>query len=296
MSAAHPGHAETTVKNRVKVILLAAAALLAAGLAFWLWPRPLTVTPYEIQTELTAPVRIVQLTDLHGREFGEGSTDLIALTAQQQPDLILMTGDMLPEEGDLSSVCRLVQTLSDVAPVYYSLGNRENDRVKAGDTAWRTALEAAGATVLELSYADITVNGQALRIGGYYGYYGAPHMDTRDTALQQEKSAFTEDFENTDRQKLLLCHIPTAWLDWRYIDSYDAGIVFSGHYHGGLIRLPLSDRGLYAPYVGLFPEYTKGLFLGKTSACVLSTGLSGDRGIPRICNPPEICVTELLPR
>lgn len=282
--------------KRTKAILFPLLAAFLAFLTFWLWPRSLTATHYEVPADLTAPVRVVQLTDLHGREFGEENAELIALVAQQQPDLILMTGDMLSDDGDAAVVCRLITALTEWAPVYFSYGNVESDRAEAGDTAWYAALEAAGATVLADSYTDVTVNGQALRIGGYYGYYGAAHMDTKDPALQAEKAAFSTDFPQTDRQKILLSHIPTGWLDWNYIDKYDAGIVFSGHYHGGLIRLPLVERGLFAPYAGFFPKYTGGLFMGSASACILSTGLDGRHGIPRIYNPPEICVADLLPR
>lgn len=285
------------MSSRTKTVLLVLAAVLAILLTYWLWPRPLTATHYEVATDLTAPIRIVHLTDLHGREFGEDNADLIALVAEQQPDLIFMTGDMFSaEEADSSVICQLAAALTEIAPLYYSFGNHENERIKSGDTAWCDALDAAGATLMELAYKDISVNGQDLRIGGYYGYYGTPHMDTKDPTLQAEKVAFSAVFEQTDRQKILLSHIPTGWLDWNYIDKYDVGIVFAGHYHGGLIRIPLLDRGLYAPYVGFFPEYTRGLFVGEKSACVLSAGLSGEHGVPRIYNPPEICVVDLLPR
>ena len=103
---------------------------------------------------------------------------------------------------------------------------------------------------------------------------------------------FAEQFERTDRLKFLLCHIPTAWLDWEYIDCYPVDVVFSGHYHGGQIRLP-GIGGLVAPYVGLFPEYTKGVFYGEQAVCVLSAGVGTEENIPRINNFPEVVVVDL---
>lgn len=281
------------MKKRTK-ILLAAAIILVAALSFWLWPRPLTATHYELDTEVTAPIRIVQLTDLHGRLFGENNEQLVDLISKQNPDLIFMTGDMFDYDNeDLTVAKELISALSNIAPVYYSYGNHEVEWMSTFSDDLKTVLSAAGATVLDTEYVDTAVNGQKLRIGGYYGYYRTPHMETHDEAEQAEKIAFADDFENTDRQKLLLCHIPTSWLDWERIDEHEVGVVFCGHYHGGQIRLPIIDRGVYAPYVGWFPEYTEGIFEGESAACVLSAGLGATGGIPRIYNAPEIVVVDL---
>jgi hypothetical protein len=39
--------------------------------------------------------RIVQLSDLHSREFGNGNTRLLNAVQEQFPDMIVMTGDMV---------------------------------------------------------------------------------------------------------------------------------------------------------------------------------------------------------
>ena len=265
-------------------------------IVFWLWPRGLTDTQYEIEADITKPIRIVQLSDLHGAQFDENNQELILLVKEQQPDLIFMTGDMLDcEEADVDEICSLISKLSEIAPVYYSYGNHETELMRSSAIDLKTLLEKAGARVLELEYEDVTVNGQELRIGGYAGYYRTPVMDTTDEAEQAEMLAFADDFENTDRQKLLLAHIATSWTDWERINKHLVGVVFSGHYHGGQVRFPLINRGLYAPYVGWFPEYTKGVFEGDCATCVLSAGLGSTPGIPRIYNAPEIVVVDLVP-
>ena len=110
----------------------------------------------------------------------------------------------------------------------------------------------------------------------------------------QAERAFADEFENTNRVKILLCHIPTPWLDWGYIDQFPVDLVLSGHYHGGQVRLPLIG-GLYAPYVGFFPEYTRGIFQGEKATCVLSVGAGTENGLPRINNMPEMVVVEMKP-
>lgn len=89
--------------------------------------------------------------------------------------------------------------------------------------------------------------------------------------------------------------LPLPWVDWDYIDKFPVDVVFSGHYHGGVIRLPLLDRGVYAPYTGFFPKHTKGVFVGTQATCVLSAGLGSEHAVPRINNPPEVAVVDLVP-
>lgn len=63
-----------------------------------------------------------------------------------------------------------------------------------------------------------------------------------------------------------------------------------------MIRVPIIDQGVIAPYVGWWPPYTKGVFVGEKSTCILSTGLGIEHGVPRLNNPPEIVVVDLVPR
>lgn len=283
--------------KRLHKIILYICSILLAVLIFWLWPRPLTATNYEIKADVTDSIRIVQLTDLHSRQFGSDNKRLVSLVAEQQPDLIFMTGDMInKDETDLSGICSLISDLSEIAPVYYSYGNSETAWISASNIDLSEDLTDAGARVLELEYDDVIVNDQELRIGGYAGYYRTPQMETKNKQIRAEKLAFADEFENTDRQKLLLAHIATSWTDWERINRHPVGIVFCGHYHGGQIRFPIINRGLFAPYVGWFPEYTKGVFYGDCATCVLSAGLGSNRNIPRIYNPPEIVVVDLIPK
>lgn len=255
----------------------------------------LTVTHYTLETDLTEQIRILQLTDLHSHVFGVGNDALIELVLEQQPDLIVMTGDMLDKSDENADVvCGLIESLSREVPVWYGYGNHETDWMERTGIDLGPILADAGATVVDCGYLDTQIRGQSLRIGGYHGYYRQPGMYDVTPAQMEAELDFADRFEDTDRFKLLLCHIPTAWLDWGYIDKFPVDLVLTGHYHGGQIRLPLLGP-LYAPYIGLFPEYTEGLFFGQKAACVLSRGLGTSPGIPRINNLPEITVIDLIP-
>lgn len=279
-------------------MLLAVVLLLFAACCYYLLQsRRLTVTHYEINEPLPKPLRIVQLSDLHSAEFGEGNRDLVTLVAEQEPDLIAMTGDMFSRmDEDCHVVTELITSLSTIAPVYYGLGNHETTWLNAPDEPLKDLFARAGATVLECEYVDVDINGVPLRIGGFSGFYGFTHMSGETQGQKVLEQRFFNSFTKTDRYKVLLNHIPTQWLDWHHIDDWHQDLILCGHYHGGQVRIPLLNQGLIAPYVGFWPKYTKGCFVGKTATCVLSAGLGNEYPfIPRFNNPPEIVVADLLP-
>lgn len=287
-------------KSRIWKIAALAALILCALVLLCFFSarrseRTLIVTHYEVTAPLRQAMRLVQLSDLHNHEFGEENGSLVARVRELEPDLILLTGDMLNgDEEDTAVMLRLVRDLRELAPVYCCLGNHELQwqRNFGGDLS--AMLEEAGAVVLEGEYLDVEYLGNRLRIGGYANYYRAPVMTTSDPEERRRDLQFADDFEDTDRYKILLNHIPTVWLDWQYRHEYPVDLVFCGHYHGGLVRLPLIG-GLYAPNIGFFPRYTKGLFPGIKAKVVLSAGLSFSGRGARINNPGEIVCVDLLP-
>lgn len=284
-----------------KLPLVILGIMLAVFLYYYVDSLFLQVEHYTVEANLNAPIRIVHLTDLHNAEFGANNSRLIERVAEQKPDVIFLTGDMLNGDNeDVEIVVHLVSELCTIAPVYYCYGNHETAWERNYEKDLHGILGAAGATVLESEYVDVEINGNTVRIGGYMGYWCRPHMLTDDPGKIAREFQFCSDFRykdlpnGEDTCRLLMNHIPTGWLDWRLIDDYDTGIIFSGHYHGGIVRVPIIDQGVVAPYVGWWPPYTKGVFVGEKSTCVLSAGLGLYRGIPRLNNSPEIVVVDLV--
>ena len=283
-------------RKRVLAVLLAIAAVIAWGVIGSKYG--LEVTNYVLSSpKLTAPIRVVQLTDLHNSEFGENNERLVRMVARQHPDLILMTGDMLNGREDETEIAvSLVRRLTEVAPVYFSYGNHEvtQEQVFARDL---TALfEEAGATVLNRTYEDVTVNGQTIRLGGIYGYC-LPEKYYYSGEATRWECEFLKEFQDTESYTLLLAHLPTCWIRNDNLDIWQIDCVVSGHEHGGQIRLPLIG-GLYAPDQGFFPGRSSGIYALQDGqrAMVLSRGLGSGVGVPRFGNVPEIVVVDILPQ
>ena len=293
---------------RRRILLLSAILLVLLGVLEGILSNTvLTVNRYTFSSpKLAQPMRIVLLSDLHGREYGAGNRRLLDAVAAQEPDMIALVGDFFDEtmdETEIDAICGFIHEVSAIAPVYFGIGNHERNVLsfqrdgffEAHDSPLAHRIEDAGAVILESEFLDLTICGNEIRLGGYMGYYRQPGMMAQRREDIPLELAFADEFENTERFKLLLNHIPTTWLDWHYVEKHPVDLALCGHYHGGVVRIPFLEQGLAAPYVGWFPPYTKGLFRGSQASCILTTGLAGYGKIPRFFNFPEVCVIDLIP-
>lgn len=238
---------------------------------------------YQINSDKIAiPIKVLQLTDLHNSEFGENNQELIDRIASQSPDLILLTGDLLNSGEFVTEIAaNLISSLCQIAPVYLSFGNHEIEYRDNFNRDIAQLYQSAGATVLNYEYKDIIINGQPLRIGGIYGYC-LPDKYLETGEADPGECKFLWDFENTDRYKILLSHLPIAWMKNDGLEEWDIDCVFSGHLHGGQVILP-GIGGVYAPDMGWFPGQLKGIFDSEDGKrhLVLSSGLGNTELVPR---------------
>lgn len=286
-------------KLKKRLMFLAILGILAIFLCLELYRSSsyLTIDHYEVHTDqVTAPVRVVQLSDLHNAEFGPDNINLLSMVAAEEPDLILFTGDLVTgsiKETDVAM--NLLERLVKIAPVYISIGNHEQLHQKNFGSDVTAMFEHRGAKVLEYAWEDIEVNGQSLRVGGISGC-GLPAEFLKTGEANPEECAFLEEFQDTARYTLLMCHMPVAWIRNSGIDYWDTDLVFAGHAHGGQVVLP-GLGGVYAPDMGFFPGQLEGLISSDDGekTLVLSSGLGSSSIIPRFNNPPQILVLDILP-
>lgn len=283
-------------KHTVKIVSIVVICF-AIFLTVLLSNTRIHAVSYSIPLEnLTFPARLILLSDLHGKSFGRENSRLIAKIEEQTPDVIFLDGDLIDrssDSADVQELLRLIKRLHEIAPVYFAPGNHELEYMQT-DTSLLTQVAEAGAVVVNDSYADVTLAGQPLRIGGTMGhafYFGRSEEEFSSSPEYQ----FLKAFEDTDVPKICLAHMPDTFIFNGAYYLWNVDLVLSGHTHGGLIRLPFIG-GLYAPMQGWFPEYDRGYFrLGEHMQMVISAGLSGHGMIPRINNPPEIVVIDLVP-
>lgn len=286
----------TGLKKRIW-ILAALAVCLLLGLELYRSNCCLTVE-YETfsSDKITESIRIVHLSDLHNREFGENNRQLLDRVSGQKPDLILFTGDLVTGHiKETDTAMNLVEELVKIAPVYVSVGNHEQQHENNFGSDLTGMLNYRGAKVMEYSYEDVTVKGQNLRVGGISGYC-VPEIYLWTGEAKVAECNYLKEFQDTSRCTLLMCHMPVCWIRNDAISYWDADVVFSGHAHGGQFRLPLLG-GVCAPDMGLFPGRLEGQFPSRdgTKTMIISRGLGSSVPVPRLNNPPQILVVDLLP-
>ena len=251
----------------------------------------LMVTKYTIETnKLTAEqsVRIVLISDLHSHIYGEGQKDIAGLIRKQNPDMIALAGDIADDEVPIEGTKLFLEAIKDIAPVYYVTGNhefwsREIDSIKS-------VFRGYGVRVLENSYEGIRIKDVQLVIGGVDDPEVVPYERPELDWVGEVHEVFTK-IEDCPEYKILLSHRPEL------IDVYKTipiDLVLSGHAHGGQVRIPFLLNGLLAPNQGWFPKYAGGLYRHDGFVHIVSRGVSFNPRLPRIFNPPEVVVVDII--
>ena len=231
--------------------------------------------------------RIAQISDLHIAEFGERNEKLIQLLSQTDPDIIVITGDLIDSRHtDIEIALDFARQAVKLAPVYYVSGNHEARVCEYEDL--KMGLAEAGVIVLEEQKVQITREGKSISILGI----DDPSFQ-EDYLFGDSESVARQAIENlqneSDGYTVLLSHRPELFN--LYVDT-GMDLVFSGHAHGGQFRLPFIG-GLVAPNQGFFPKYDAGQFTEENTTMIVSRGV-GNSIIPiRFNNRPEIVLVTL---
>lgn len=279
-------------KTRRWIAAIAAAAVLS--LLGWalVWGNTALVTANVLVCSNGIPeafdaYKIVQISDLHDAQIGKNNEKLIAMTAETEPDCIVLTGDFVDSSRfhpELS--LSVAESLVKIAPVYYVSGNHEAILPDEDYQALTDGLRGLGVCVLEDESAELTRGGQSIRLIGLtdIGFHPGTLEEKKD-ALRTALSALLPE----DEFSVTLAHRPEL------MDVYTecgAPLVLSGHAHGGQIRLP-GIGGLIAPGQGLFPKYTEGKYEENGTTLVVSRGI-GNSVLPlRVNDRPQIVVVQL---
>ena len=276
--------------NRRKWFIVSVVTALLAALMGWLiWAnKALEVNTYVVHADIPAAFggyRIAQISDLHNTRIGKDNQKLLTALRDAQPDMIAITGDLVDSRRtDVDVALSFIQEAVTIAPCYYVSGNHEN-RIPEYPQL-KEAMIAAGVVVLENEKTQITHNGAAITLVGLRD----PSFD--ETTITDEivvSQRLSELLEPEDEFVILMSHRPELFQT--YAES-GVDLVFSGHAHGGQVRLPFIG-GVIAPHQGLFPEYDGGLYVCDGTQMVVSRGVGNSLFPLRVNNRPEVVVVEL---
>ena len=275
----------------MKILIISCVVLLIVALLFlfvYYQDNHLVVSEYtytnnDIPTEFDG-YRIVQLSDLHDKQFGQNQETLISYIHDIKPDAIFLTGDFVTAKSIVHTE-ELVRELSSKYEMFFVPGNHEAGYTKYDEL--KIILADNNVRILENEVAAIIKDAASINVIGlldpsFYKQSAAANVKEMEHALESLS-------ENLEGSTLLLAHRP------EYIDiysKYNINLVFSGHAHGGQFILPFVGS-VYAPGQGLFPKLTQGMRNVDETTIVISRGLGNLAPVPRLFNYPEIVIVTL---
>lgn len=233
-----------------------------------------------------AGMTIAQMSDFHGGRFvtSEYLEEAVALTHQQSPDAIVLTGDFIHKgQTHVDRVARALGQLRAPAGVFAVLGNHDfSVRNALGVRRYRDlhqhvgdALTREGIRVLRNETVTLTKEGSSLHLAGLEDLWS--RMCDPGAAL-----AALPDHE----ARVVLAHNP---LSIERLGPHRCDLMLSGHTHGGQVKVPGLGR------IALGPggrRFAAGLYRVHQSWLYVNTGIGV--GLPVRYNVrPEVAVFTL---
>lgn len=259
-------------------------------------------------------IRVIQISDLHNCTYGEENARLIDRVGKLDPDIILLTGDILDlDYGTDDQIAELCGVFAEIAPTYYIYGNNEveacygtpltrealdeqfgfddsnRDPQKLLDTAdaFAEELTAAGVTVLKNSTATVQVGDTAVDI------YGT--LTSNPSAFWPYAGESFDDYLSANENNLKITAVHEPQIFETFTPDYWGDLMLAGHTHGGLVKVPLLGP-LYTHEGGLLPgragHYVYGKYKVQDKPLIVSGGLE-NKNIFRINNEPELVIIDI---
>lgn len=256
----------------------------------------LEVTKYVVENKKVPKefdgYNIVQISDLHSKLFGENNKKLIQKIKSLNPDIVVVTGDLIDGENNNYNVALdFMKEISKLYRVYYIIGNHEQ---KSLIKKYKDEYKDYFNKLHQIDFVNLDNNKVEIVKGeSNINLYGltVPYSCYKYLFDNQETTSIDIDFleeklGKVDREQfnILLAHTPF------YFDEYEkwgADLTLCGHVHGGIVRLPLVG-GLLSPDRKFFPKYDLGEYTKNKSTMIVSKGLGGSKVLIRVNCKPEI--------
>ena len=284
----------------IKIILIIVAVFIVYCLIEMIRElRDFRVTKYRICSQklngIKREKKIIFLSDLHNRMYGEENERLLESIRNQHPDLILIGGDMLVRKDGNSydKTVHFLAKLPGICPVYCANGNHEQklkelpDKYEQSYEEYKKALTASGIHMLENASETVKLDEVPVKLSVLeiplvaYAIFGKKELSLKEITDRIG--------EHGDDYQILLAHHPGYMKEYL---AYGADLILGGHYHGCVVQLPWIG-GVISTNFTLFPKYSGGIYPEGEQTAVVSRGL-GTHSVPlRLWNWPELIVLEL---
>jgi len=241
--------------------------------------------------------KIVQISDIHiGSFIGHDAQvkKAIELINDQNPDLILFTGDLvnnfyeelngwIPILSKLQAKYGKISILGNHDYGDYFVWNNKAEKVQNLENL-KKAHKEMGFRLLLNETKEITINNEKIAVIGVENWGLPPFQQLGDLKIATKNI-------KEPQFKILLSHDPSHW-DAEVINKTDIDITFSGHTHGMQFGIEVGNikwspvKYKYPRWAGLYNENNQYLYVNR------GFGYIGFPG--RVGMPPEITVVKLI--
>lgn len=248
--------------------------------------------------------KILQISDLYGKEFGDRQSKIKKLLEGVEYDMIIFTGDFLtsPDDKDYWAVRDLMECLDTAVPIYYIVGDNDYhpENVSSKSNSWKICIKPSAKTdfmkFFEKEYGAKFV-------------YPAQKITSEEgesiylTGVDYDKDVLNGmDFDQDTDFSICVTHKPINYnvtrrladVNKRTFTEVDYDLSISGHTFGGQYRLPILGA-VYCDEEGWFPQESSVYGLSSDGAGrynYISGGLGVKSGL-RVFSSPEISLIEL---
>ena len=274
------------IKKIVKKVMKILLIILVIGTIFFFYITyvssvKIKVREYRI-TEKKIPasfngLKIIQLTDLHygTTMFNENVKDIVKMTNDRNPDLIVFTGDLIDKNYKLTNkeqeeIIKELKKLSASLGKYAIIGDEDNEKTN-------NILNQANFTILknesELIYQK---NNEPILLVGL-------SSNSKNQNIEKAYSYFKQNVFNSNIYTITLLHEPDTVDD--IIGSYNSDLFLAGHSNNGNIRLPFVKYSLFK--VDGAKKYDQDYYNLGNSKLYISSGLgtTNKSNIRLFCRP-----------
>ena len=285
------------MKNK-KIIVLVCIVLIFISI-FMCFSKKIDVTKYKISNKKIPEefngFKILQLSDFHSEGYRDTTQDLINKVKDINPDIVVMTGDMVSwDMENIEEAKILVKLLAEIYPIYYVDGNHEHLAEILRLSRYNSFLDfmhELGVTTIKNDCIKLHKGNESINL------YGINLPLDSATALyvnkfQLEKNYVEKSLPEVDNDKfnILLAHTPTFIKQY---SQWGSDLVLCGHMHGGIVRIPFTNIGLLSPGRTILPRYAAGKFKVNDTTMIVNRGIGTSSFKLRLFNNPEITVITL---
>lgn len=241
--------------------------LLLFGYALGIEPYWIKTTHHTLHVDVSLPkaIKIAHLSDLHTQGLGRREKKLLALLEQEKPDVIVITGDTMNGETKPQELFDVLSQLHAPLGVFAVPGNWDRS---FGDNAELEIYQKAGVHLLKNETFPLFEKIQLLGLNASWD----------PTLLQQTLSQLSD-----HSFCIALFHEPILF------DSVTTKckLAFSGHTHGGQVRLPFLPPFWLPPKSG---SYVAGWYQKAQSHMYVSQGIGTSLFPIRFFCRPELAI------